>query len=143
MYKAVPDSNVLVSAFIVKIGVPNQIVRQSGALFILCSCKEILRESERILRSDRIRRKYRFTDDELLEYVEGLQNSGIVEMVSNLPEVTIMQEDPTDNVIIACAQKAAAPFIVTGDQHLLQLKMYGSIRIVTLREFLTLLSSQS
>jgi hypothetical protein len=138
MDKAVADSNILVSSFIVKAGVPNQIIRQSGRTFILYTCEAILSEAERILRTDRIRKKYRFTDDELAEYLAGFHDSNMAEMVTDLPVVDVIQDDPTDNVILACAEKAEANFIITGDQHLLSLKEFGQAKIVTPREFLTI-----
>jgi len=139
MDKGVLDSNVLVSAFIVKMGVPNQILRQSGTAFVLSTCEEILLETERILRSARIRRKYRYTDDELAQLLVSFRDPNVAEMVSDLPQVSVVQDDPTDNIVIACAEKARAQLIITGDQHLLALKAFGQIRIVTPREFLTIL----
>jgi predicted nucleic acid-binding protein len=62
----------------------------------------------------------------------------MAEMVTDLPVVDVIQDDPTDNVILACAEKAEANFIITGDQHLLSLKEFGQAKIVTPREFLTI-----
>jgi len=124
-----------------KMGVPNQIVRQAGISFTLCICEEILQETERILRSARLRKKYRYTDDDLAEFLTRLRDPHVAQMVKNLPQVAVVRDDPSDNVIVACAQKAEAEHIVTGDQHLLHLKMIGLIKIVTPREFLTLLAN--
>ena len=44
-------------------------------------------------------------------------------------------EDPTDEMFLACALDAAADFIVTGDHHLLDLKSYRGIPIVTVQQF--------
>jgi len=143
MHKAVTDSNILVSSSIVKMGVPNQIVRQAGISFILCICEEILQETERILRTDRLRKKYRYTDDDLAEFLIRLRDPHVAQMVKDLPQVAVIQDDASDNVIVACAQKVEAEYVVTGDQHLLHLKMAGLIKIVTPREFLTLLANPS
>jgi uncharacterized protein len=47
--------------------------------------------------------------------------------------------DPDDNKYIEAAVEGLAQFIVTGDKHLLSLKAYESIRIVTPRVFLDFL----
>jgi hypothetical protein len=38
-------------------------------------------------------------------------------------------------VILACALEGGAGYLVTGDGHLLELKQYRRIRIVTARQF--------
>jgi predicted nucleic acid-binding protein len=47
--------------------------------------------------------------------------------------------DPDDNKYIEAAVEGLAQFVVTGDKHLLSLKPYENIRIVTPRVFLDLL----
>ena len=44
--------------------------------------------------------------------------------------------DPDDNRVLECASEAGASWIITGDQHLLDLNPYGSIAIATPRQFL-------
>jgi len=44
--------------------------------------------------------------------------------------------DPKDDFILECAVAGNADVIVTGDKDLLSLGMYGSIRIVTARQYL-------
>ncbi|MBE0627009.1 MAG: putative toxin-antitoxin system toxin component, PIN family [Burkholderiales bacterium] len=47
----------------------------------------------------------------------------------------VVQDDP-DNRILECAVAGRAEVIVTGDKALLALKLYGKIRILSLREYL-------
>ena len=47
--------------------------------------------------------------------------------------------DPDDNVVIETALAGQAAYIVTGDEDLLALKRYESVRIVTPRSFLSAL----
>ena len=44
--------------------------------------------------------------------------------------------DPTDNRVIECAIAASADVIVSGDKHLLRLKSYAGIPIISVRDFL-------
>ena len=55
------------------------------------------------------------------------------------PSVRIMVlEDIPDNRILECALEAAADLIVTGDRHLLRLKMFQDAAIIRVADFLRL-----
>ena len=43
--------------------------------------------------------------------------------------------DPEDDAILACALEARVDYLVTGDEDLLELKVFKGIRIVTPRDF--------
>jgi putative PIN family toxin of toxin-antitoxin system len=58
------------------------------------------------------------------------------EMVKPARTVEVFKDDP-DNRILECADAGQAECIVTGDKTMLQLKQYGSIRLVSLREYLS------
>jgi len=49
--------------------------------------------------------------------------------------VNAVRDDPDDSRILECALAAKADFVVSGDRHLLRLRAYGIIPIVTPREF--------
>jgi len=51
--------------------------------------------------------------------------------------------DPDDDKFIACALDGLCPFIVSGDRHLLNIKQYGSIKIIKVRDFFDLLENGS
>ena len=42
----------------------------------------------------------------------------------------------SDNKVIECAVEAKASFVVSGDKHLLEIKKYKGIKIVSPKEFL-------
>ena len=58
------------------------------------------------------------------------------EFVKPARTVEVFKDDP-DNRILECAEAGHAECIVTGDKAMLQLKQYGSIRLVSLREYLS------
>jgi putative PIN family toxin of toxin-antitoxin system len=62
--------------------------------------------------------------------------SEIAEMVQPARRVRVLKDDP-DNRILDCAEAGQAECIVSGDKVMLQLKRYGNIRLVSLREYLT------
>ncbi len=51
--------------------------------------------------------------------------------VSRPPKVKVISEDPEDDKILACALKANADFVVSNDKHLLDLKEFKGIRILS------------
>lgn len=54
-------------------------------------------------------------------------------------QIREIKDDMSDNNILACALSARVSFIVSGDRHLLVLKSFGGIPIVTPKEFITLI----
>ncbi len=56
---------------------------------------------------------------------------------SNL-KINQIKDDASDNFILACAISARADFIISGDKHLLKLKSFQDIPILTPRQFLNL-----
>ncbi len=55
----------------------------------------------------------------------------------------MVQNDPKDNMVVATAVAAKADYLVTGDRaHLLPMKEYQGILIISARSFLDLLQSE-
>ena len=53
--------------------------------------------------------------------------------------IKVIKDDPKDDMVLECAVEGKADFIVSGDPHLLKLKEFRSIKIVTPKQFLDLL----
>ncbi len=51
--------------------------------------------------------------------------------------------DPKDEEVLAAAIEGGANYLVTGDQHLLELRKFQGIRIVTPVEFLSVLARKA
>jgi predicted nucleic acid-binding protein len=54
------------------------------------------------------------------------------------PQITVhaVPDDPDDNRILECALEAQVGFLISGDRHLLALRNYKSITIVSPRQFI-------
>ena len=132
MIRAVLDTNVFISALFWR-GAPYQIVREeiSGA-FIFLTSEEIIEEIK-----EGLLKKFKLPVTDTLAFLEIITlNSEIIEPNIRL---NVIKADPSDNKIVECAIVGNANYIVTGDKHLLVLKEYNKIKIVTPREFIKII----
>ena len=58
------------------------------------------------------------------------------ELVVPIETLTVIEADPDDNIFLEAALAGAAAYVVSGDSHLLQLKSFRGIAILSAREFL-------
>jgi len=95
---------------------------------------ELLQEISRVLRYDRIAEILRRSGTRphtVMETIVKLCSIIDVRVVSR-----VIQEDPSDNRVLACAKQADAQFLVTGDHHILRLGQYGRTKIVNASAYL-------
>jgi predicted nucleic acid-binding protein len=72
-------------------------------------------------------------------FLAWLVDSAVM-VAGDLPQINAVRADPSDDVYLATALAGAAPFLVTGDRrHLLTLREFAGVRIVTPRQFLAAL----
>lgn len=57
-------------------------------------------------------------------------------------KVDIIKDDSDDNKVVACATESSSQYIITYDKHLLKLKEYKEIKIITPEELVKILTSQ-
>ena len=67
-----------------------------------------------------------------------ISNSQVVEPSAKL---NIIKEDSDDNKVLECAKEGKAEYIITNDNHLLKLKEFEGIRIITPAEFFKLIKN--
>lgn len=139
MAKVVIDSTVLVSAFLTQAGISRELLREAQAgRFEIVLSEEILTETQRVLLEyQRIRKRYKYTDEAVIEYVDLLRV--VSRITRKLPDIRAVDRDPKDNPIVACAVKAKAQYIVTRDRDLLSLGGYKDIKIIGPEAFMGLL----
>lgn len=128
------DTNILVSAAINKLGIPRRIFKlwRSGKLSLVTSQFQ-LNELSRVLHYKRIRKNYPLKEDYVAKFLGLIRKSSIVVRPEMIPEAAA---DKDDNQILAAAGEGKADTIVSGDEHLLGLKKYKSITIVSAKKFL-------
>jgi putative PIN family toxin of toxin-antitoxin system len=140
MPPAVLDSTVLISAFLTRTGVSNELLQQAteGAFTIHLS-PYILDETQGVLLDEtrRFRRRYRYPNESVIEFMDGVR--ALAHLVTDLPTVAAVPRDPNDNPVVATALKARASYLVTRDDDLLSLQEYEGITMITPEDFMALL----
>jgi uncharacterized protein len=131
MIRIVLDTNVIVSALVFG-GVPRGVLElaEAGQCQLFYS-KPIQTEVRRVLAE-----KFDWPQAMLQEALPVLWAIGT--LVSPRITLNAVPTDSDDNRILECAVEARAHAIVSGDRHLLDLRDYKSIPIVTPRQFLEL-----
>ena len=137
--KGVLDANVFISGLLSKEGPPGQILDAwlEGKFSLLIS-SQIVAEIQRVLEYPRIReriepREASFLIKRLMVASKWVEGKLVLE---------VLNQDPSDNIYLACAVEAQAEFLVTGN-----LKHYSEagnpsqgVEILTPRHFLEVLN---
>ena len=118
------DTNVLLSATLWDGSVAQKLlfdlIRQNVEIY---TTREILSEYKEVLKRD-----FNFSNEDIAEIMEKVL--AFVMLVNPTTRVNVVKEDPDDNIIIECALESNSKYVITYDQHLLNLKEYHGIRII-------------
>jgi putative PIN family toxin of toxin-antitoxin system len=129
MPRVVLDTNVFISAILTP-GQSRKVLEMARkGTFQLSVSEAILGEIERVLRL-----KLHRADWEIEAILRGIRD--ISTFVSPSQRLFTIAADDADNRILECAVETGADYIVSGDaRHLLPLKEFQGIRILSPREF--------
>jgi putative PIN family toxin of toxin-antitoxin system len=140
--RVVLDTNVLMSAAINPKGTPAQVLAawRDGAFALLVS-QPILEELDRVSHYPKLVKYHQWPDQRIRNFIVDLKHLAI--LTPGKTQLSVIEEDPSDNRYLECAVEGKADCIVSGDQHLLELEEYQDVRIVNPRAFLDLVSTRS
>lgn len=133
--RVVVDTNVMVSAYLGG-ALKTLIIAWKSGKFTLVLSDAIAEEYREVLK----RPKFKIEHHELNDFFALLLDGA--EFVIPLETVDIITDDPSDNKFIEAAISGEAELIISGDNHLLELKSFRNISIISAREFITLLTKQ-
>ena len=132
--KIVLDANIFISSFFWG-GNPRMIVKRiiAGAdeLFIT---NEIMDEIEDVLG----RPKFHVEKDQIYYYINSTEEIG--NKITPRKLIKKGSRDISDNVYLECGISSGADYIISGDIHLLELKEYDKIKIVTAKNYLEIVN---
>jgi putative PIN family toxin of toxin-antitoxin system len=128
--KIVLDANIFVSSFLWG-GNPRlvfeRVVEGMDELFIT---KEILEEIESVMG----RPKFHTDKEKIAYFINSIEEIG--NRIVSKRKIQNGSRDKTDNKYIECGITANVDYIISGDIHLLELKKYENIKIVTAKDYL-------
>lgn len=129
MIKAVFDTNIFISAF----GIPKS--KAETAYKLAANGKINLYTSPAILTetAGKFRNKFNISEGTVTRILK--QISKTAEVIRPTFKLSIVSDEP-DNRVLECAVAARADLIVTGDKHLLELKIYEGIGIIRTADLL-------
>jgi len=132
------DTNVIVSSLLSPAGPTAGVIRHWEANdFDVVISTHLLGELEGALGYPRVVKVLKLTQDEISSFLKYL--STITAVVGPELRLAVNEKDPDDNRILECAVAGNASYVITGDKHLLEIKEYQGIVILSPSGFLTLL----
>lgn len=136
--RVVLDTNVFVSGTIVRHGLSARLIALAveGRIILVVS-SYLLAEYSAVIQRPHIVNKYPQLSSRLDLIRRFIQTHAILVAPAAIPD--LVSADPKDNAVVACAIEGKAKYLVSGDEHLLQVGNYHGIRILTPREMLYVL----
>jgi putative PIN family toxin of toxin-antitoxin system len=132
--RAVVDTDLFVSGIFAENSLPAKLqdlwVKRE---FELAISIEILKEISRVLQYPKIIKSFRPKEKTIRRFFRLVFRKAV--FTKGLYAVEKIADDPDDNMFLACAVEAKADSIVSGDKHLLDLKIFQGIKIVGVKEF--------
>lgn len=137
--RVVVDTNVLISGlFGIKDSPSSQILNDiRNQKIILVTSSFILEKIGEVINRERIIKLTKMSPKERKEIMEMLIERSDIAQGKQL--TVQVGRDIKDDIFLACAVETKANYIVSGDTDLLVLNHYKDIKIITPREFLTIL----
>jgi len=138
--RVVLDTNTLISGLLWDGKESTLIEKAENRAIKLFLSHQLLVELEGVLKRNKFSKK--------LEGKEYTVEKAVakIALISTLIEpnikIDVVKEDPDDNRVLECAVSAEATVIVSGDSHLLNLKHYAGIDILSSTDFMNQISEQ-
>jgi putative PIN family toxin of toxin-antitoxin system len=133
MKRVVIDTSVIVSALLFR-GTPGRLISSWKKKIIQpLITKEIILEYLRVLAYP----DFRLTENEI-HFILYHEMVTFFEQVTITTGTPVVMKDPFDDKFLHCAEEGKADVIISGDKHLLNLKSFKEIKIVSPAQFLKL-----
>ena len=133
--RIVPDTSTVISGLL-WFGNPRRILdlAEEGTVTI-CTSSDLLNELEEVLARPKFTERFVAVGTSVEEVLDRFIE--LAEVAEVVEKVTVVTADPDDDAVISCALAARTDCIVSGDAHLLDLKSYGGIEILSAAQFLS------
>ena len=127
--KAVLDTNIFISGIFWKGSSNKVILNWREGKFTLVTSLEAVSELIKVLKDFKIK----LSDDMIKEWVDLIVRNSII--VEPKEKILAVKDDPKDDIFIETAVARNVDYIISQDNHLLKLKEFRGIKIITPEEF--------
>lgn len=131
--KITVDTNVLISATFWYGDSFRILERVENKEIELVLSNEILREYEEVLAYDEIQEKIQGKNLTMKQTVQKIQT--MATLVHPSEKIDVITDDTDDNAVLECALEGKVKYIIANDKHLLKLKEFREIKILTPAQF--------
>lgn len=133
--RAVIDTNLFVSGLFADRGATFQLQELwvKGA-FELAVSEEILREVRNTLLKPSIEERLCFDKEGIDEVISLIREKAFI-VTDDLYKTDKIKKDASDNKFLGCGLETKADYIVSGDNHILEIKHFHGIQIVDAKTF--------
>lgn len=129
--KVVLDTNVLISALGWNGNEKKVLLETLSDDIDLLLSEDIINEFLHVLSYDKLSH---IPIEKISLFVEIIVETSII--VDTKTKLLVIKDDPQDNRILECAVDGKADYVISGDKHLLDLKIYKGIEILNAKAFL-------
>jgi putative PIN family toxin of toxin-antitoxin system len=135
--RVVLDANIYISALIKPTSPPGSVLKYliEHEAYELVLTIDIVKELNRAIFYPKVRKYIKKSDKEITAWLDALAVHAFIPACL-FSYGKIVEEDPDDDKYIIAALESSAKTIVSGDKHLLNLKNYQNVSILTAVEFL-------
>jgi putative PIN family toxin of toxin-antitoxin system len=139
--RVVADTNTVVSGFLWQ-GAPARLINAAfDGKFVLLATQILIAELEEVLSRPKFSKPFEKTGLSLAIVVGRYRL--LVEMTTPAELTISVPKDADDDIVLACALGGKADYIVSGDQHLLEMGRVEGIPVITVNGFLERLSQSN
>ena len=131
--KVVLDTNIFISGIFWRGSSNKVILNWREGKFIIVTSLEAVSEIIKVLKDFKIK----LSDDMIKEWIDLIMRNSII--VESKEKIEAVKDDPKDNIFIETAVAGNVDYIISQDNHLLKLKKFRGIKIITPEEFNALL----
>ena len=127
--KVVLDTNIFISGIFWRGSSNKVILNWKEGKFTLVTSLKAVSEIIKVLKDFKIK----LSDDMIKEWIDLIIRNSII--VEPKEKIAIVKDDSKDNIFIETAVAGNVDYIVSQDNHLLKLKEFRGIKIITPEEF--------
>jgi len=101
---------------------------------------ELMEQLERVLADPKLVKRHGLAEEELEEFIAGLLVT--TSLIEKETMIKVVKESPWGNTYLSCALNGRADFIISEDEHLLNLGEYQGTQIISPVRFLDIMEKE-